>query len=463
MSSFSGWGPTDDGRIKPDVVAKGVDVYSSYWHSPAPTVNNYYASSNGTSMSSPMVTGSIGILLHHQNNLNPGTPMKAATMKGLIIHTANRSVFSLSGPDYRFGWGLMDTEKAANLMTLNETTNFNIQELSLANNEVKNIYVQAIGNEPLRATIVWTDVPGTVPPFSLDPSNLILVNDLDMRITNGNLDEFFPYILNPASPSSAANTGDNYRDNVEMIHIASPGTNEIFTINISHKGTLYNSSSQAFSLIISGGNAYNPTLPVTLSSFDAVYSQSNQVLLTWITQTESNVFGYHVFRNTQNSLESSIRISSNVIPAHNTSSENIYSFTDTQIEYDTEYYYWLQAIDLNGENDFHGPIHVLSGPIIETPTIIPVVNTLKSAYPNPFNPITTIQFQLSEPQQVYIDIFNNKGQLIKQIYNSQADAGHHSVQWDGKDNEGKACSSGVYFYRMKAGRFVQSKKMMLMK
>lgn len=463
MSSFSGWGPTDDGRVKPDVVAKGVSVYSSVWNSADPTATNYYGGSSGTSMSSPMVTGSIGILLHHQNNLNPGTPMKSASMKGLIIHTANNSVFGVTGPDYRFGWGLMDTEKAANLMTLNETTNFNIQELSLANNEEKNIFVQASGTEPLRATIVWTDVPGTVPPFSLDPTNLILVNDLDMRISNGNLDEFMPYILNPASPSTAATTGDNYRDNVEMVHIQSPGTNEIYTINISHKGTLYNSASQPFSLIISGGSAYNPTLPVTLSSFDAIYSQSNQVLLTWITQSESNVFGYHIFRNTQNSLDTSIRISSNIIPAHNTSTENIYSFTDSQIEYDTEYYYWLQAIDLNGENEYHGPIHVLSGPIIETPNIIPIITSLKSAYPNPFNPDTNIQFQLAESNHVRIDIFNNKGQIIKQLYNTYTEAGNHSVLWDGKDSYGNICSSGVYFYRMQAGEFVQSKKMMLIK
>ncbi len=62
MSSFSGWGPTDDGRIKPDIVAKGVSVYSSLGNAN----NNSYASWQGTSMSGPMVSGSIGLLLEHQ-------------------------------------------------------------------------------------------------------------------------------------------------------------------------------------------------------------------------------------------------------------------------------------------------------------------------------------------------------------------------------------------------------------
>jgi hypothetical protein len=120
MAGFSGWGPTDDGRIKPDIVAKGVSVYS-----PVSTGTASYAVSGGTSMSGPMISGSVGLLLEHQENLNPGEPLLSSTLKALIIHTADDAISGAPGPDYRFGWGLMNTEAAAALMTANHETGGN--------------------------------------------------------------------------------------------------------------------------------------------------------------------------------------------------------------------------------------------------------------------------------------------------------------------------------------------------
>jgi len=87
MSSFSSWGPTDDGRVKPDVVAKGVSVYSTMELS-----NNDYDYLSGTSMSGPMVSGSTGLLLQHQQNLHPGEDLLSSTVKGLIIHSADDNI-----------------------------------------------------------------------------------------------------------------------------------------------------------------------------------------------------------------------------------------------------------------------------------------------------------------------------------------------------------------------------------
>ncbi len=98
---------------------------------------------------------------------------------------------------------------------------------------------------------------------------------------------------------------------------------------------------------------------------------------------------------------------------------------------------------------------------IETPLLSKAV--LHSAYPNPFNPSTTISFDLASPENVKIDIYNIKGQIVKQLVNKAYDKGDHSLVWDGKDNIGKACGTGIYFYRMTAGKTTQSKKMMLIK
>ncbi len=84
-------------------------------------------------------------------------------------------------------------------------------------------------------------------------------------------------------------------------------------------------------------------------------------------------------------------------------------------------------------------------------------------YPNPFNPVTNIAFSLSEAGFVTLEIYNIKGQKVKSLVNEKLDAGAHQVLWNGKEESGKSASSGVYFYKIKAGNFEQTKKMILLK
>jgi hypothetical protein len=248
MTTFSCWGPTDDGRIKPDVVGNGYRLYSSI-----SSGNTSYGTSSGTSMSSPNVTGSIGLLLEHKENLDGNSEnWTAASMKALVLHTADEAGAN-PGPDYKFGWGLMNTKSAAALMTEDalQGGDFNIRELSLNDGESYQTTIYANGSNAIKATIVWTDPAGTPPTPSLDPTDLMLVNDLDMRISNAAPVEYFPYILDPANPANAATTGDNFRDNVEQILINGTTSGAAYTLTVNHKGTLTNGS-QAFTLVISG-------------------------------------------------------------------------------------------------------------------------------------------------------------------------------------------------------------------
>lgn len=249
MSSFSGWGPTDDGRIKPDVVAAGVSLYSSI-----ATADNAYATYSGTSMASPNVSGSIGLLLQHQRDLNGNNnALRSSTIKGLIVHTADEAGSS-NGPDYIYGWGLMNTLKAVQLMTENKNSgfDFNIREYTLSANDSILMPIPSDGSVPLKVTICWTDPAATPPPISLDPPDLMVSNDLDLRIEQQG-DTFYPWILEPANPTVPATTGDNFRDNVEQVFIQSPQPG-IYTLKIKHKGTL-TGASQVVSLIVSGGNS----------------------------------------------------------------------------------------------------------------------------------------------------------------------------------------------------------------
>lgn len=247
MSSFSNWGPTDDGRIKPDIVANGINLYSTL-----ETADNAYGTYSGTSMATPNVSGSVGLLLHLQEQLHGSTPLRSSTMKAIILHTADEAGL-YPGPDYKFGWGLMNTFKAASIMKLDNIDGLysHIREIQLNENDTIRFDVGSNGIDTLKATICWTD-PAAIPPDpALDPPTKMLVNDVDLRIfKKRNNEQYEPWILNPASPSSAATLGDNITDNVEQIVVTST-ERTVYTVQITHKGAL-NSGIQHVSIVISG-------------------------------------------------------------------------------------------------------------------------------------------------------------------------------------------------------------------
>jgi hypothetical protein len=257
MSSFSSWGPTDDGRIKPDVSAAGVGLLSS-----VASADNAYDSYSGTSMASPNAAGSLLLLQEYYAQLHGGVFMRSATLKGLVIHTADEAGVS-AGPDYQFGWGLINMQKAAAAITSNNTNHL-IQESVLNNSNTASQNVVATGQGQLIATISWTDPRGPVEPLATALNNPTkrLVHDLDIRVKKG-ATTYEAWVLNPANPSAAATKGDNITDNVEQVVVSDVIPGETYTIEITHKGSLARGT-QAYSLLVSGigGAAYcasNPT------------------------------------------------------------------------------------------------------------------------------------------------------------------------------------------------------------
>ena len=258
ISSFSSWGPTDDGRIKPDLVAVGVNLFST---SNASTTA--YAVESGTSMAAPQTSGSLLLLQEAYSNLNAGQLMKSSTLKGLALHTADDA--GNAGPDYVYGWGILNMEKAAKVI-LNADKSYSLTERNLANGGTFSQKITASGKGALTATISWTDPEATV--FGVSPANLNnrtpkLVNDLDIKITDGT-SNYLPFILNPDKPADLATQGDNIRDNIEQILIPNAVPGRTYTLTVSHKGTLKNAS-QDYGLIISGigGKEYCASTPTT--------------------------------------------------------------------------------------------------------------------------------------------------------------------------------------------------------
>jgi len=249
MSTFSGFGPTDDGRIKPDVMANGVSLIT-----PSASGDTYYffGGISGTSFSAPSVSGSLGLLQQlHQQLHGTNQPPWASTYKGIVIHTADEAG-DTPGPDYRFGWGLMNTLSIARIF--DETTDWNskpyLKEVSLPDGETASFRVTADTNQPLRVTICWTDVPGAVQPNQLDPTNSVLVNDLDLRVMSPDGATNFPWVLDPFNPTNAATHGDNILDNVEQVVVENTTTG-LYEVVINHKGSLSNGV-QDVSILING-------------------------------------------------------------------------------------------------------------------------------------------------------------------------------------------------------------------
>ena len=261
MSSFSSWGPTDDGRIKPDIAAKGVNMYSASGAS-----NASYTNMSGTSMATPNVSGSLLLLQQHYNDLN-GEYMLASTLRALALHTADEAGFA-PGPDYRFGWGLLNTQRAAQLISQDSNESMIITE-TLDANDAYTYSFKADGTQDISATIAWTDpAAAPLPGGNEDVATPSLMNDLDLRISQDGGATFLPWILNAATPTAGATTGDNVVDNVEKIEINAPEPGE-YIVRVSHKGQLLVNDTQVFSLVLEG-----------ISSEDFMVSTTNANVLT---------------------------------------------------------------------------------------------------------------------------------------------------------------------------------------
>ena len=265
IAPSSSQGPTDDGRIKPDITGRGTNVYSC-----DDSTDSSYGNSTGTSMSGPGVAGSLLLLQEHYNNLNSSF-MRSSTLKGLVCHTAtddaenpNVSAIPYPGPDPFWGWGLLNAKFAAQTIIDAQTNAAIVEEKILNNGESYSFTVNVSGSEKLMATICWTDLAGQLQNGILNSTTPALVNDLDIRITDSDNNEFLPWKLDLSNLPYAIK-GDNIVDNIERVEVDLPTAGQ-YTITISHKGIIPGTTPgsvgiQEYSLIVTGSD-----LTTTLSN-----------------------------------------------------------------------------------------------------------------------------------------------------------------------------------------------------
>jgi hypothetical protein len=196
-------------------------------------------------MAAPGVSASL-LLMQQYYNERFSSFMRAATLRALMINSADEAGDD-PGPDYRFGWGLINAEKAVQIIGAKGSTSV-LDELTLSEGQTYTRTLNATGTKPLNVTVVWNDPSGNVNSGTIDDATPVLVNDLDIRVTK-DTEVNYPWLLDPSFIQGPAIQEDNSVDNVEYVSV--PEANGVYTLTISHKGNLVGGS-QDFSLVIDG-------------------------------------------------------------------------------------------------------------------------------------------------------------------------------------------------------------------
>lgn len=222
-------------------------------------------------------------------------------------------------------------------------------------------------------------------------------------------------------------------------------------------------------IIFGGFSSGDYTLPISLSLFTAtVYS--NEVNLKWRTDSEINNIGFEILRSETPEdkyvLISSYQTNPTLLGQGNRNGSTEYFYIDQLDSDNFTYWYKLVDVDYNGRKTQHGPIRVSSDMALEDMSISnPFI--LYPAYPNPFNPSTTIRFELwaSNQSQIAVDlsIFDPQGQLVKTLYRGYLTTGLHEMRWNGDSESGAFVSSGMYYGLLKVGKSAKTSKLLLLK
>lgn len=449
LSTFSSSGPTDDGRIKPDIVAFGEHLFSSV----AGEIDAYDFYS-GTSMSTPNVAGSLLLLQQMALDLWQH-PMRAATLKGLAIHTAQD--LGDQGPDYRHGWGLLNTKAAAMHLQAAFRSPVLVIEDTLEDQAIYTRDLLVTESGPIRITLSWTDPP-SIPlnPQTSNPLNNTsptLINDLDVSVfayENGN--RHMPYVLDPQRPSKPATTGDNQSDPLEQIYVAEvpPG---FYRLEIGHKSDLFQAQPQPFSVLLTGFSDLAETIVLDTLTVDA---QIGQVKIDWTTEVERLEGAFIIERADFTTSPTTGPLSFEYIPILNVRAQGkdatgqSYSYRD-EVYLEGRYRYRLLFSDNASQT------RTL---IAEFEADVPAPEQLiiQSIYPNPVTAQSQIVFDLPENKSVSAAFYDVLGREKGVYPETMLEAGRHFISIDAT-----TWSPGIYFIRIKAGSKQLTRQIVVLK
>lgn len=212
MTSFSSWGPTDDGRLRPDISGPGCQSDGDGGVTSCTTSSTGYTTMCGTSMASPAVTGVCALIIEQWRLSYPGADdMRNCTLKAILANSAE-DIISV-GPDYQTGYGSVRAQPAVDTVIENRVLEF---EVAQGQTQFYTAVVEP-GQTEFKVTISWDDPPATPMTSSA------LINDVDVRVVGPDGTVYMPWTLNPANPSAAAvQTAADHLNNTEQVTVFAP-------------------------------------------------------------------------------------------------------------------------------------------------------------------------------------------------------------------------------------------------
>ena len=443
MTEFSSWGPTDDGRLKPDVCAPGCEAGGEgYIKSTLPT--DIYGAPGwcGTSFSAPVGSGAIAILHQAWDSTFVGTEPEPSFFRAILAATAVD--LGNPGPDFAFGHGRIDIKKAAESL-LGDTP---FTDLVAQDDVVEHTFSVAPGTSSIRVVLAWDDPPAA--PVS-DPA---LVNDLDLVLVSPSETIYEPWILDPAFPGLDAVRGIDTRNNMEQVSVSLPQAGEWRARIV---GTNVPQGPQIASLV--GVDAFGPSGVADLELVDAA---ENSVSFAW---KDDRVFDYEgtlVARSTEEIpwtparghgyLEGQSPLPGVTVVYSRATDHSVDPWTDAGLVADSDYYYsfhsyddarnYSSAVTIQARTDSPSGISgAPGGPAL----------SLSAPRPNPASASAEIRFALPRASAVELRLFDPSGRRVARLVDSSLGPGHHQVVWDGTDDSGNPVGSGLFFLELRVG------------
>ena len=461
IADFSSRGPTQDNRIKPNVMAPGVDLYSAQ-----SSGQNGYSQMSGTSMATPTANGTVALLrcYLHEGYYPTGAAVNgdrldyisSALLRSMAMASADPNVGSYTIPSFDIGWGRIDADSvlyftgdARKLIITDDT-------VGLATGEYKEQHFHVTTAMPLRICLAWTD---TAAAPSANPTR---VNDLDLVLTapGGTVYKGNKY----SSGQSTANpTGRDSINVEECARVNAPDTG-VWTIRVNgqHVAT---ARKQGFGWTVSGAvepvtvETHDVGAAVILAPTDSVDSGATvtpqAIVENFGTAQETFVVRFSIADGYWDTTSVTIAAgAADTIPFADWIADTVGTFgirCSTQL-----------AGDANPGNDrIVGSVIVLPFTGIAEHGNLPHAFALEQVSPNPFTGSTTIRFAVPRASQVNVSIYSAVGTLIRTLASSSLLPAHYSLTWNGKTDNGRAAGAGVYLLRLEAPGFTATRKLII--
>lgn len=461
IADFSSRGPTQDNRIKPNVMAPGVDIWSSQ-----KSGSSGYEAMSGTSMATPTANGTVGLLrCYLQEGYYPtGAPVNgdrlsyvsSALLRSMAMASADPNVGSYAIPSYSIGWGRIDADSVLyfagdtrKLILTDDTT-------GIATGEYKEQQFRVTSAIPLRVCLAWTD---TAAAPSANPT---LVNDLDLILRTPSF-TFYKgnkYTGGQSEPNPVGRDSINVE---ECVRVNAPDTG-VWSIRVS-ANNVATASRQSFAWTVTGA-----VEPVVIETHDVgmrqIIAPADSVDSGDIVTPTASVYNFGTFPETfvvRLAIADGYWDTTSVTLAAGTADTVTFddwtagSVGTFAVTCSTEL-----AGDANPGNDTAtNSVEVYTSAGIEEGKSLPAVFSLDKVLPNPTGGVTSVRYGLPKPTAVNLSVYSAAGTLVRTIAAGTMNPGWYMAVWDGNDLRGRKVSTGVYLVRLEAGEFTSTRKLVV--